>query len=57
MINIKQDKVVQKFLALDMWAHRALKLIEIGIKGEKIDEALNQIQSCLHACREVVKDE
>jgi hypothetical protein len=46
----------KKFLALDMYAHRALKLVEIGIQGPKVKEALQQAQKCLHACREAIDE-
>jgi hypothetical protein len=58
-----EDKEIlfrKKFLSLDMWSHRALKLVELGIDGEKmrekVQEAIKQAQACLHACREALND-
>jgi len=56
-LQFADDKVVQKYLALDMWAHRALGLVEFGVRGEKMQETLKVVQQCLNACREVIEDD
>ena len=53
---VSRDAVVQKFLALDMWAHRALDLVKLGVRGEKTEETLKMVQKCLHQCREVIEN-
>jgi sulfur transfer protein SufE len=57
----KDSLLRNKFLALDMWSHRAFRLVELGVDGEKmrekVRESLQRAQACLHACREALNDQ
>ncbi len=55
-LQFADDKVMQKFLALDMYSHRAFKLVELGVRGDKVQETLKEVQKCLNACREVIDE-
>ncbi len=60
MMNIETKEVLfkKKFLALNMYTHSALGVVELGIDGEKVREGVRELhrsaQACLNECREAI---
>ena len=56
LIETKQERINQKFLALEMWCKRARDLAALGV-NERALEALVRCTDCLHECKRVLSED